>query len=327
MTRSCLIRSYAGRLGGMLLGAALMVTVAACGGRNTPGNAVDGGFPDGHIIGDAPRRDAAKYDFVLPFDVAIKPDTLPSDARIVPPSDGPVVPPDGPIVFDTISHPDLGPVDNATCAKAAFVPLVNGKAQITGSTKGATNEYGTAINCGSLTSTYNGAQRYYKFSLKGGTNYRFTFADSYSNERMYIVRACGIPAINADCGSHGKTGATTVGTENDLFFTPPATGDYIVVLDAVSTSSQSSGSFTLTVQPYTLPTNTTCSAATALTLTGGKVTVKGSTAGSQNEFGTQINCGSVMRVFSAPQVYYTLPMTVGMSYRISLKPQFTGARF
>lgn len=311
-----------------------LAVVVACGGRNAPSNS-DGGLTDGVIVGDGP---IVQPDFIgspdgpIPDGPVIPPDgPLPPDSGDTPDifvGDGDPTPPDTGLKPDVIVQPDLGQVDNATCAKAAFVPLVNGAAQVAGNTQGAANEYGTAINCGSLATTYNGNQRYYKFSLKGGKSYRFTFADNYSNERMYIFQSCGIATINAACGSGGATGDTTSGTENDLIFTPPADGDYIVALDAVSNSGQSAGPFTLTVQEFTPPTNTTCQAAQQLTLQGGKATVTGATtATSQNEFGTQINCGSGNTVLSAPQVYYKVSMTAGNSYRVTMTSRYFNGRF
>ncbi len=305
-----------------------LIAASACGGRNAPnhsdGGSIDSIVNDAPIISDTEVIDGPPDFFIgdahLPRDAHLPPDALlPTDT---------FSPPDTILTLDAVVQPDLGQLDNDTCAKAAMVPLTNGAAQITGTTKGAQNEYGTAINCGSLTSTYNGAQRYYMFALKKGKSYRFTFADNYANERMYIFSACGIATINADCGSGGATGDTTTSTENDLLFTPPADGDYIVALDAVSSSSQSSGPFTLTVQEFTPPTNTTCQNAKPLTLQNGKAAVIGATtATSQNEFGTQINCGFGNTVLSAPQVYYKVFLTAGQGYRITMTSRYNNARF
>jgi hypothetical protein len=315
-----------------LLFTGLAVVLVACGGRNAP-NKSDGGQQDGPVV-DGPKVNDGPI--VTPDGPIIPPDgpLLPDfgDTPDIFVGDGDPTPPDtgsgdGALKPDVIVQPDLGQVDNATCAKAAFVPLVNGAAQVAGTTQGAPNEYGTAINCGSLTTTYNGAQRYYKFSLTAGKSYRFTFADNYSSERMYIFNACGIAAINAACGSGGKTGATTVGTENDLVFTPTTSGDYIVALDSTSTAGNASGPFTLTVQEFTPPTNTSCQTAQQLTLTAGKVSVTGTTATSQNEFGTQVNCGFGNTVLSAPQVYYKVAMTAGTGYRITMTSRYFNGRF
>ena len=59
---------------------------------------------------------------------------------------------------------------------------------ITGDTKFVPNEFGTAINCGSY-STSNilmGSQLYYKTSLTAGKSYSFTFTPYYSYGRLYV---------------------------------------------------------------------------------------------------------------------------------------------
>ena len=307
---------------GLLLG--LILAVAACGGRNAP-NSSDGGGDGPVVKGDGPV--VIKDGNPIPDGPIVVPDAPITDGEIVPP-DGPIIESDGALKPDVIVQPDLGVLDNDTCARATPVPLVNGAAQITGNTQGAVNEYGTAINCGSLTTAYNGNQRYYKFSLKANTSYRFTYGTQYSSERLYIFRTCGINTINTDCASNGATGGTTTSaTQTDLLFTPTADGDYIVAIDSTSAQNNAAGPFTLTVQSFVLPTNITCANAQALTFTAGKVMVTGTTAVAQNEFGTQINCGSTTQIFSAPQVYYKINATAGRTYNVTLASRFNGARF
>jgi len=73
-------------------------------------------------------------------------------------------------------------------------------------------------------------------------------------------------------------------------------------------------------------TNGTCAKAKALTWTGVKITVKGTTSGAKNEYGTGVNCGDYATVMAARQVYYSVPLSAGDTYRFILAPGYSYAR-
>lgn len=64
-----------------------------------------------------------------------------------------------------------------------------------------------------------------------------------------------------------------------------------------------------------------CLGAKLIPLTGGKATVKGSTAGALNEFGSKIKCGETYAM-AGPQRYFGLAMQKSRVYRLELKPDF-----
>jgi hypothetical protein len=271
------------------------------------------------------------FDHGLPPEQGLPPDygTPPPPDQWVPPVDkGTPPPPDQwvpPVDRGTPPPPDLG-ISNALCKGAKRLVWSGSRAQVTATTSGMANEYGTGINCGNLTMTVPGSQVYYSIDLTGGKNYRFRLKPAFYSARMYIFTGCGISTINKDCGSNGTTGdiseAVSSPNTGTVFFTPPKTGTYLVAVDS-NTPSQS-GAFTLTVDAYTKPSNNTCSKAKLLKLgSTGTVTEVGSTVGLQNEFGGQINCGYSGYSYyglPAPQLYYQIAMTAGRTYRISLTP-------
>ena len=226
----------------------------------------------------------------------------------------------------TLSVAEFKKATNTTCVNAQTIGLVGGKATVTGDTTGVANEFGTAIRCG-LQSYYaqDGSQLYYKMFMSGAKQYRITLSPNFYNARVYIWRnTCVATSINADCGSSGKTGdissSITNGSSGQIYFKPPAGGTYHIAVDSTSTSSYYVGTFSMSIEEYTPPTNGTCAKAKALAFTGAKMTVTGDTTGQTNEFGTQINCGqtSTQYIFDGKQLYYTLPLVAGQSYKFVL---------
>lgn len=64
-----------------------------------------------------------------------------------------------------------------------------------------------------------------------------------------------------------------------------------------------------------------CVAASLLSLSSGKTTVKGSTDGAFNEFGDSIRCGEA-EPLAGPQRYYRFTLSKDTIYRMEVKPQF-----
>jgi len=214
---------------------------------------------------------------------------------------------------------------NFTCTKAERLTLNKGKVSVSGTTLGLSNEFGTGINCGSSYTTYAGPQAYYKVALKAGQAYKVSLNPSYSGGRFYIFgNTCDVNAINADCGSHGKTGAVTgyvqSGGTGVYIFSPAASGTYTIAVD--STSGSYAGDFTLSVEETTKPDHGSCAKATTVQLVAGKATLSGSTTGTVNEFGFQITCTSTTAA-DGPQTYYKVTLPATKTYKFDLKPSFS----
>ncbi len=223
-----------------------------------------------------------------------------------------------------VPAPDKGgPLTNASCAGAKAIAFSGSKVTVTGTTTGNANEYGTGINCGNYTSVMASSQTYYKVNLVGGQSYRFGLASKFYYARLYLFTGCGINKINNDCGSGGKTGDVTNSIYTNqtgyLYFVAPYTGTFYLAVDG--TNPNYTGGFSLTVEKYTIPTNTTCTKAQVLKLVNNAVSVNGTTTTAKNEFGQTIKCGGLYTYYGK-QVYYTIQLTKGKTYRVSLSPSF-----
>ena len=152
--------------------------------------------------------------------------------------------------------------DNSTCARARPLALSGGTAVVSGDTSTGANEYGNSINCGSSATIMRGPQQYFKLALLQGQTYRFKVEASFYYGRFYIFTQCGAAAINSDCGSKGGTGAVSSSiirnSSRTVFFTAARSGTFYVAVDSTSTSTNGKGAFTLFIDTYTVPTNSTC---------------------------------------------------------------------
>ena len=234
-----------------------------------------------------------------------------SSADLTPAADLPPVP-DG--------QPTPG---NPSCAKAQPLTLSAGQATAKGSTAGVANEFGAAINCGAPYYSYEGPQVYYRVTLEATKTYVISLTPAYSQAAFYVFGAsCTAAAINADCGSMGKTGGVSAtmaaGSPTQLLLKPAKAGAYTIAVD--SRSSANYGSFELTVREFTPPGHGSCAKAKPLTLTAGEVTVQGTTLGTPDEYSGKVACGGV--ALSGPQVYYRPALTSGQVYRVTLTPSF-----
>ena len=220
---------------------------------------------------------------------------------------------------------------NTTCAKATQLKLTNKTATVTATTTSASNEFGTSINCKSNFYTYPGKQVYYKLTMLKGHTYRINLKPSYNYAVMYVFRSiCNATSINNDCGSGGSTGAVdysiSASNGDTIEFKPTASASYTIAVD--SRSNNYAGSFTLKVEDYVAPTNSKCTSATTIKLSGGKASVKGNTSGIPNEFGNQIRCGmSGWYALDGRQLYYKVALTKGKQYKVSLTSKFNNAYF
>ena len=213
---------------------------------------------------------------------------------------------------------------NSTCAKASVLTVpAGGKVTVSGTTAGAKDEH-SSITCGS-SYTMNGPQMYHKVMMSPGKTYRISWVPEFTYSRVYVFgTTCSAPAIQKDCSSKGASGAysgpTTAGQENTFTFKPKTKGYYTIAID--SRVASASGKYTLTVEDYSQADNSTCAKAKKLTLTAGKVTVLGTTFGAKNEFGQAIRCGGTSD-FDGDQLYYSVNLTAGKAYRMTLAPSFS----
>ena len=288
---------------------------------------------DGPVVPppDGPVTPPADGPVVPPADGPVVP---PADGPVVPPADGPVTPPaDGPVTPPDIAiPPDTAPPTNNKCANAKNLNWgTTKKITVTDTTTGKGNEYGTGINCGNYSTIFAGNQLYYKVPLTAGQSYRISLTANFYYGYFYVFRKCGVNPINSDCGSSGKTGTvsdyTGSGSTGSKMFKPTVSGTYYIAVDGRYPNTNYHGSFTMVVEQYTPPTNDSCSKATAIPLVNGKGSVKGSTTGAKNEYGTSIGCkqttgGSAIGM-DAPQLYYKVAMKAGNLYSIYINPSYT----
>ncbi len=143
---------------------------------------------------------------------------------------------------------------NGTCAKAKSLTFTSGAVKVSGDTTGVPNEFGTAINCGNYKSIPYGSQVYYKVMLSAGKKYSISLTPDFSSAKLYIFgNSCAETSINAACSSKGKTGDVyagffSKGKTGTMAFTPQATGQYIIAVDATSDSSYAFGTFSLEIK-------------------------------------------------------------------------------
>lgn len=218
------------------------------------------------------------------------------------------------------------PAGSDQCTGAIAVTLTAGKALVNGTTSGAVNEFGDKVRCGE-TAALSGPQRYYKLPMTAGSTYRLQLKPQF-DAALYLFGECSQTLINVDCASDGATGlfsgTVTQGSTETFFFEPPATGTYFIAVDSANASA--AGAFELQVEQIAAASHGACAAAAELKLTGGKVTVLGSTLGAKNEFSTQITCNTGL-TFKGPQVYYKVALATGSWYRIALAPQFPASLY
>lgn len=223
----------------------------------------------------------------------------------------------------TLEIAEHTPPANGACAKPTPLTLVGGKATVTGSTAGVLDEF-PGLKCGGY-STLDGPQVYYSLSIAAGKSFKLTLSPTFS-AYLYIFSSsggCNEGAIETYCASGGMTGAMmgsiSSGTSKSLFFTPNVADTYLIAID--STDPSALGSFTLSVEEFTPPTNGSCAKAKPLQLTAGKVAENGTTGGLKDEF-PNLTCGGYSS-FVGPQAYYTLPMSQGKGYKLTVTPTFS----
>ena len=234
------------------------------------------------------------------------------------------------VVVDAYDKAQFGPFSlvieeltapaNTTCAAAQSVSLVSGKASVQGDTTLCTDEF-SKLTCGAgAGGPWPGPQLYYTLAgLVAGKHYKAVLTPAGFDGALYAFAAatvCSEAGIGAACVGHASD-ASTSGPET-LLLSPTSTGDWKIAVDAALANG--AGTFTLEVQEVTLPSNTTCAKAQAVTLTAGAAQVTADTSLSTDEF-AGLTCGGVAAL-TGPQLYYTVALTAGQPYVLSLSAAF-----
>jgi hypothetical protein len=224
--------------------------------------------------------------------------------------------PDGLVLPDSVVS-----VPGASCkAAVAVTPSTGGTTTLKGTTRGAPNEFGKKIKCGTGTD-FDGNQVYYKLTLSAGTAYRMVLNPSGWDGALYLFLdgTCTPATIDAQCALNVADDGGS-GEKETLVYAPPVSGTYLLAVDSYSATA--SGSFSLTIDGFTPAAASDCKKPTKVTLGSSKVTLNGDTSkGAVNQFGTAINCGGVTGM-PGPQLYYSVTLAAGKAYSLTLKPSF-----
>ncbi|MCA9672238.1 MAG: hypothetical protein KC503_41880, partial [Myxococcales bacterium] len=219
---------------------------------------------------------------------------------------------------------------NGRCAQPQALVFSNGRAVVSGDTRGALDEL-PALTC-SGASPFRGPQLYYELDAKANRAYRLTLEPSF-DAYLYLFdanAACTQPAVQASCADGGISGASfssalAPGARRSLLFQPAAAGRYKVAVD--SWLAAGAGPFTLTVDEIAPPANDACSAAQTLTLPSGgaAVVATGDLTLATDEHATLdcgLTAGGMPAKLSARDVFYRFAAVQGQSYVISVRSDF-----
>jgi hypothetical protein len=245
------------------------------------------------------------------------------------PSNGPVY-----VAVDDTSTPTDGKFEltidaiptptNGKCAGATQLTFTGGKAVANGDTHHVmTPDEFPGVKCPST--AMDGPQAYYKFNAVAGQTYKIKVTNKAGYFIYFYVfgNTCTEAAISTDCSSSGASGLYFSSSFDapqfrEVTFKPTTAGTYTIAIDG--SVLYYNGSFTLEVEEFTPPTNGTCANPTPVTLTAGKATIKGTTLGVSNEYGTSITCGSTV---DGPQAYYKLTAAAGKAYKMTFAPGYS----
>ena len=112
----------------------------------------------------------------------------------------------------TFKDPSYMPPAHQACLSAKMIPLNNGQATVTGSTAGASNQFGQQIHCGG-SNKWDGPQVYYGVKLQPGASYDITLTPDFSARLYLFGDSCNPDKINAQCKASGLSGTLVYPTE------------------------------------------------------------------------------------------------------------------
>ena len=138
------------------------------------------------------------------------------------------------------------PPAHERCVKAKLLKLAGGSATASGSTTGASNEFGMSVTCGN-SFALDGPQVYYKVQLKEGTSYEISLTPAYA-ARFYLFGDTCTPAlISEQCKKSGLSGPLVdPTTTKKVTIKATRTGIHTIAVD--SRSNPWYGSFALTIK-------------------------------------------------------------------------------
>jgi hypothetical protein len=196
---------------------------------------------------------------------------------------------------------------------------VGGKALVSGSTAGLSDEFGT-LKCGTYNVQVDGPQAYYKVYVDSAKTYRFAVTAAFK-PYLYIFSAgagCAQAAIEQDCQSGGVSGDRAYISQyktTALYFRPAQSGSYLVAVDSTDPAQQ--GAFSLEVEALSSAAGT-CAAAQTISLGAGTTVITGTNALATDEFPT-LTCGGYTKL-AGPQVYHKLYLSSASTYRFRFAP-------
>ena len=209
------------------------------------------------------------------------------------------------------------PPVNDTCANATPLALSGGAVTTTGDTSFAGHSLALPAT-GCTRAPTRGPDVFYAVTLTAGESYLINLIpDGGYNVSLYLLTGCGAGAC--------VTGADVAlfGLSEQISFSPPATGTYIIGVGSryPITDALGSGTFTLMIQQWKPAANDTCHAPKKLLWSKGSAKASGDTfvATNQVSFSTAKGCSATRG--EGPDLFYGVDLTAGKSYRVIVTPK------
>ncbi len=230
--------------------------------------------------------------------------------------------PDAVVPDMPVSDSKLTP-EHRWCAKPKKLTLSGGKASVSDSTVGASDQW-PMVACGNANGPWAGNQLYYRVSLDAKKAYRVTLTPAKGYDAALYAfpakTACKAATVNGACAGFNSD-VVGAGKVERLTFSPAASGDWVVAVDAHAKAA--AGAFSLEVAEHTPPAHSVCAKAKELKLVSGKGSATGDTAAAVNENGSKVACGGYVYM-TGPQLYYKVALKAKQAYKLTLSPSFFG---
>jgi len=207
--------------------------------------------------------------------------------------------------------------NNDTCKTPKLLTLTKGKVSVKGDTTAATSNV-KLPSTGCTSNDTEGPDLFYKVKLTGGKTYsiKATPASGY-DLAVYLLKGCTDPTKACLAGAD----ASYSGSLEKVTYSPKATMDVIIGVDTsyASTSSLSSGKFTLDIEELVVPKNNSCAGATKMTWVAKKATIKGDTTSATNTINLA-KTACTGNDTEGPDLFYKIDLVGGKSYKVKLTP-------
>jgi hypothetical protein len=146
----------------------------------------------------------------------------------------------------------------------------------------------------------------YRVELDGGTGF---------DEVLYLFDSC--TDVAGTCGAGMGADESTSWSE-EVVYTAPTDGTILIGVDGAAAGEE--GAFELTVTEFSAPANNDCTSAEPLTISGGTVTVSGSTMASSDTINLPITSCTGDDT-EGGDVFYTVGLTAGQDYKVTVAPE------